>query len=204
MKNKKSTSKKYVVAAVKRIIGLSYTEYEKLQDKSIFGCKVIKGQDGYPRFVIDANGNTKSPVEVASEIFKVLKKAADDYNNRNYTKTYVTVPANFKDHQCRAIKEAAKLAGIEVLKLITEPTAAAMSWCFEHPDEIKPGEKLMVYDFGGGTFDVSLLQCFGPKRFRIINTGGNPNLGGNDLDTALAKYFHYKAKVMIGDEIKMT
>ena len=64
---------KYVVAAVKRIIGLSYTEYENLQDKSIFGCEVINGQDGYPKFVIDAEGNTKSPVEVASEIFKVQK-----------------------------------------------------------------------------------------------------------------------------------
>ena len=195
---------KYVVAAVKRIIGLSYTEYENLKDKSIFGCKVRKGQDGYPRFVIDADGNTKSPVEVASEIFKVLKKAADDYTNRNYTKAYVTVPANFKDHQCRAIKEAARLAGLEVLKLITEPTAAAMSWCFDHPEVMKSGERLMVYDFGGGTFDVSILECIRPNQFRIINTGGNPNLGGNDLDTALMNYMIEKAKVMIDGEIRMT
>ena len=123
-------SKKYVVAAVKRIIGLSYAEYEKLQDKSIFGCEVIKGQDGYPRFIIDADGNTKTPVEVASEIFKVLKKAADDYTNRNYTKAYVTAPANFKDHQCRAIKEAAKLAGLEVLKLIIYLLASVISFFF--------------------------------------------------------------------------
>ena len=117
-KNNFGRNNKFVVAAVKRIIGLSYTEYENLQEKSIFGCEVINGQDGYPKFVIDAEGNTKSPVEVASEIFKVLKKEADAYTNRSYSKAYVTVPANFKDHQCRAIKEAAKLAGLEVLKLI--------------------------------------------------------------------------------------
>ena len=85
-KNNFGRHNKYVVAAVKRIIGLSYTEYKNLQDKSIFGCEVVKGQDGYPRFIIDADGNTKSPVEVASEIFKVLKKAADDWSNRNYKK----------------------------------------------------------------------------------------------------------------------
>ena len=90
------------------------------------------------------------------------------------------------------------------MKLITEPTAAAMSWCFDHPNEIKPGEKLMVYDFGGGTFDVSLLECVRPNQFRILNTGGDPNLGGNDLDTALMNYVIEKAKAMIGDEIRMT
>ena len=197
----KKNGSKYVVAAVKRIIGLSYEEYEKLQDKSIFGCEIIKGQDGYPRFIIDANGNTKSPIEVASEIFKVLKQLADEYTNRKYTKAYVTVPANFKDHQCRAIKEAAKLAGLEVLKLITEPTAAAMSWCFEHSNQIKSGEKMVVYDFGGGTFDVSLLHCFGPNKFRILNTGGNPNLGGNDLDTALASFMIEKGSKYFGSDV---
>ena len=193
---------KYVVAAVKRIIGLTYTEYENLQDKSIFGCEVVKGQDGYPLFIIDAESNTKSPVEVASEIFKVLKKEADAYTNRSYSKAYVTVPANFKDHQCRAIKEAAKLAGLEVLKLITEPTAAAMSWCFDHPDQIKSGEKMVVYDFGGGTFDVSLLQCFGPNQFCVLNTGGNPNLGGNDLDTALMNAMIEKVRIATSKEPK--
>ena len=172
---------------MKRIIGLTYAEYENLQEKSIFGCEVIKGQDGYPRFVIDAEGNTKSPIEVASEIFKVLKKEADAFTNRNYTKAYVTVPANFKDHQCRAIKEAAKLAGLEVLKLITEPTAAAMSWCFEHPDEMKPGEKLMVYDFGGGTFDVSLL-AIERGYFEVLATAGDTHLGGEDFDNRMVEF----------------
>ena len=179
---------KFVVAAVKRLIGQPYEEYEKLDDKSIFGCEVIKGDDGYPRFVVDKNRRTVSAIEVATELFKRIKSAADAYGGKQYTKAYVTAPANYKDNQCRAIKEAAKLAGLEVLKLITEPTAAAMSWCFDNIDKINPGEKMVVYDFGGGTFDVSLVSANATNGYTIINTDGNPHLGGNDIDSCIVEY----------------
>ena len=205
----------FVVAAVKRIIGLTYEEYEKLENKNIFGCSVIRGSDGYPRFVVNGDGDTKTPIEVASEIFKVLKKRVDEITGRDkynpeqeisnsnkpgYSKAFVTVPANFRDHQCKAIIEAARLANIQVEKLIPEPTAAALSWCLNNMDSIHSGEKLLVYDFGGGTFDVSLLQYSGDGKFHIQNTGGNPYLGGNDIDFAIIDYIIKKTKVLCEDE----
>ena len=180
--------RKFVVGAVKRIIGQTYEEYENMNDKTIFGCEVKKGDDGYPLFVVSNDGKTVSPVDVASELFKVIKKRADEYGGRSYTQAYVTVPANFKDYQCRMIRKAAEMAGLNVLKLITEPTAAAMSWCFDNVDKLSNGEHLIVYDFGGGTFDVSHVQYCGNGRFVIIDTAGDPTLGGNDIDTAIMDY----------------
>ena len=184
-KNNFGKKNKFVIAAVKRIIGQRYEEYERLNDKTIFGCEVVRGDDGYPRFVVSEDGRRVSAIEVASEIFKVMKKRADEYGEREFSEAYVTVPANFKDHQCKAIKKAAEIAGLKVLKLITEPTAAAMSWCFDHADELSIGQRMIVYDFGGGTFDVSHVQYIGKNRFRVRTVDGNPNLGGNDIDSAL-------------------
>ena len=192
--------KRFVVGAVKRIIGQTYEEYGEMKDKTIFGCEVVRGDDGYPRFVVSNDGNTVSPVDVASELFKVIKKRADEFGGKSYTQAYVTVPANFKDHQCRLIRKAAEMAGLRVLKLITEPTAAAMSWCFDNADKLINGEHLIVYDFGGGTFDVSHVQYTGNGKFVIIDTAGDPSLGGNDIDTAIIGYVLKKFMISGGDE----
>ena len=200
-KNNFGKKNKFVVAAVKRIIGQRYEEYERMEDKTIFGCEVVRGDDGYPYFIVSEDGRRVSAIEVASEIFKVMKKRADEYGDRKFSEAYVTVPANFKDHQCKAIKKAAEIAGLKVLKLITEPTAAAMSWCFDHADELKVGENMIVYDFGGGTFDVSLIQYFEGKRFRVRTVDGNPNLGGNDIDNAILDHMVKKCERITGVDI---
>lgn len=201
--------RRFVVGAVKRIIGQTYEEYERMKDKSIFGCEVVRDENGYPRLVVNSEGKTVSPIDVSSELFKVIKKRADEYGGRNYTQAYVTVPANYSDRQCKAIKQAAKLAGLSVLKLITEPTAAAMSWCFDNTDKLREGEHLIVYDFGGGTFDVSHVLYRGEGKFEIIDTTGDPSLGGNDIDTAMMNYVLNKYKnnggnEEIADKIKLT
>ena len=175
----------FAIAAVKRILGLDFQQYEEINDKSIFGCQVVEGDDGLPYFVVDEEGRKVSPIVVASYIFKEIKEAAETYGGREYQNAYVTVPANYGDHQCKAIKKAAQLAGLEVEKLITEPTAAALSWCFDHLKDIQPKEKMVVYDFGGGTFDVSLVEYQEDGTFLIVDVDGNPCMGGNDIDRSL-------------------
>ena len=175
----------FVIAAVKRILGLDFQQYEEINDKSIFGCQIVEGDDGLPYFVVDEEGRQVSPIVVASYIFKEIKEAAEVYGGREYQYAYVTVPANYGDHQCKAIKKAAQLAGLEVEKLITEPTAAALSWCFDHLNDIQPKERMVVYDFGGGTFDVSLVEYQEDGTFLIVDVDGNPCMGGNDIDRSL-------------------
>lgn len=196
-KEKFGKENKFVVGAVKRIIGKKYEEYEKTKDdKSIFGCEFVKGDDGYPYFIVSEKGKTVSPIEVASEIFKVIKKRADEYGGRTYTQAYVSVPANFKNNQLKGIMMAAQMAGLKVLKFVTEPIAAVMSWCLNPENKVESGKRMLVYDFGGGTFDVSLIQYYESKGFEVMDTGGNPRLGGNDIDTALMKYLltHYEGE----------
>lgn len=187
---------KYVVGSIKRLLGLSYEEYDELEDKAIFGCDVVKGEDGNPVVVVDDKGRKVSPVLIAAELFKTLKVASDAYGGRNYQKAYVTVPANYRDHQCKAIKKAAQLAGLTVEKLITEPTAAALSWCIDNINKLHVGERMIVYDFGGGTFDVSLVEYTAMKSFIVVDVDGNPRLGGNDVDVSLMKHLikNYKQR----------
>ena len=179
---------KFVVSCVKRLIGLSFQQYTKLEEKDIFGCDVAEGEDGYPEFIVSETGQRASCVDVAAELFRTIKESADHYCGRRFTKAYVTVPANFKDNQISAIRTAVVKAGLSVEKFITEPTAAAMSWCFEHSKEIKPNEKMLVYDFGGGTFDLSFLQCYSAARFRVLDVDGNPSLGGSDIDQQIMHF----------------
>ena len=199
-KNNFGKKNKFVVAAVKRIIGQTYEEYEKMKDKSIFGCEVVKGEDGYPYFIVNEDGKRVSPIEVASELFKVMKREAENFRGKEIIQAYMTVPANFKDNQCKAIKKAAEIAGLKVLKLITEPAAAAMSWCLD-TYKLNVGENMIVYDFGGSTFDVSLVQYKGDKGFVVRAVDGNPNLGGNDIDDAILDLMVKKCKRTTGVDI---
>lgn len=185
-------SNKFVVKCVKRMIGLSYQEFKQLDNPAIFGCEVFeKNGRAYLR-----TGNTdkegKSGVEVASEIFKRMKRTADKRNNNiSVTDCYMTVPANFKDHQCNAIKQAASLAGLEVKAMYKEPIAAAMSWGCEHLKSLRAlglYEKMLVFNFGGCTLDVSVLCYEGDGKFQVLATDGNDHLGGSDVDGAIAAF----------------
>ena len=180
---------RYVVSCVKRLIGQPYSYYEQLEHRDIFGCEVVEGEDGYPYFVVDANGRRVNCVDVACELFKEFKRRADVYcHPRVFDAAYLTVPADYKDFQCEKIKEAAKRAGLSIKKVITEPAAAALSWYYTTNCKIQDYEKLLVYDFGGGTFDASIMRYTKEEGFVIIDQAGDPYLGGNDIDLALSQY----------------
>ena len=176
----------FVVAAVKRLLGVTYDEYLCFDDTNVFGCKVVRGDDGLPYFVIDAQGTRKSPVEVASELFKAMKVEADKKMDPVKAEfAFVTVPVDYTMSRLQAIKEAAALAGLKITKFIHEPTAAALSWCLPNEEHIKMGEKFLIYDFGGGTFNVSCIECTGERQFTVNGTDGDKMLGGNKVDSDL-------------------
>ena len=180
----------FVVTCVKRLIGKTYDEYLKLEKKDIFGCEVVRGDDGMPYFVVSEDGTKKvNCIDVACELFKWLKASAETIYDRKFTKAYVTKPANYLDNQVKAIREAARRAGLNIDKMINEPTAAGLSWCVETeektPGKLKENDKILVVDFGGGTLDFSVIRYLGDNTFNVEDNSGNPNLGGNDIDYAL-------------------
>ena len=179
---------RFVVAAVKRLLGVTYDEYLCFDDTNVFGCKVVRGDDGLPFFVVDAQGTRKSAVEVAGELFKVIKKAADwrmDPVKAEFA--YVTVPVDYTLSRLQAIKEAAALAGLKITKFIHEPTAAALSWCLPNEKYIREGEKFLIYDFGSLELNVSCIECTGDYHFTVLGTKCDKMLGGNMIDSSLVE-----------------
>ena len=196
----------FVVSCVKRLIGLRYEEYLKLGKKDIFGCEVVRGDDGYPYFVVSEDGSKRvSCIDVACELFKWIKESAEVVCERPLTKAYVTRPANFLDHQVNAIRAAAQKAGLNIDKMITEPTAAGLSWCKTAVKGIFPKLKkdtnVLVVDFGGGTLDFSVIRFLGNGRFKVEDNAGNPCLGGNDIDNVIMDLVLAKLRNEYGVEI---
>ena len=178
----------YVIAAVKRIMGLNYDEYLSYGDPNIFGCEVKRGDDGMPYFVVDEKGTLKSAVEVASELFKAMKEQAEKrMNPAKAGFAYITVPADYSTPRVQAIQKAAEMAGLKVTKFIREPTAAALSWCIPNASSSRKGDKFLIYDFGGGTFDVSCIECVGDYQFKVLSTKGLKGVGGNTIDSYLVE-----------------
>ena len=178
----------FVVAAVKRLIGLGYDDYLSFGDTHVFGCDVVRGDDGLPYFVIDAQGTRKSPVEVASELFKAMKVEADKKMDPVKAEfAFVTVPADYTMKRLQAIKEAAALAGLKITKFIHEPTAAALSWCLPNEKYIREGEKFLIYDFGRLELNVSCIECTGDYHFTVLGTECDKMLGGDIIDSSLVE-----------------
>ena len=180
----------FVVSCVKLLIGLRYDEYLKLEKKDIFGCEVVRGDDGYPYFVVSEDGSKRvNCIDVACELFKCIKENAESICERTLSKAYVTRPANFLDHQVKAIRAAAQKAGLSIDKMISEPTAAGLSWCKNAVKGFFPmlrkETNVLVVDFGGRTLDFSVIRCLGNGRFKVEDNAGNPCLGGNDIDNAI-------------------
>ena len=200
-RNKVADDRYHVVSAVKRILGLTYEEYEKMEGNNVFGCEIVE-KNGYPHFVIGEDGKTVSAIDVASEIFRKIKERACLYLDRDVSEAYVTVPATYNDKQVSAIREAAKKGGLNVVRMIKELSAASMAWFLDKElnIEIQGGEKIVVYDFGGGTFDVSLLHAISNKQFEILGKAGNCRLGGNDIDTQLKERLLEKYKTRASEE----
>jgi len=170
------TNPENTVYSAKRFIGRRFEESEK--EAKRFPFKIVKGPNGDAW--IEARGKQMAPPEVSAKVLQKLKKAAEDYLGEKVTEAVITVPAYFNDAQRQATKDAGKIAGLDVKRIINEPTAAALAYGLDK----KANEIIAVYDFGGGTFDISILEV-GDNVVQVIATNGDTNLGGDDVDHML-------------------
>jgi molecular chaperone DnaK len=163
------------VFSVKRLIGRKFEDPEVQRDLKILPYKIVRGDNGDAH--IDIRGRRYSPAEISAMILTKMKQTAEEYLGEKVTEAVVTVPAYFNDAQRQATKDAGKIAGLEVLRIINEPTAASMAYGLEK----KKDERIAVFDLGGGTFDISILEL-GEGVFEVKSTNGDTHLGGDDFD----------------------
>jgi molecular chaperone DnaK len=175
------TNPENTVFGVKRLIGRKYVSKEVQYDKKVLPYKVDEASNGDARLTI--RGKPYSPAEISSFILAFIKKYAEDYLGEKVTDAVITVPAYFDDSQRQATKDAGKIAGLNVLRIINEPTAAALAYGMDKKRE----EKIAVFDLGGGTFDISILEI-GEGVFEVKATNGDTHLGGDDFDMRVISY----------------
>ncbi|HVY43659.1 MAG: molecular chaperone DnaK [Bacteroidota bacterium] len=168
--------------AIKRLIGRRYTDPMVEKDKKLVPYKIIEGQNGDAW--VEAQGKQYSPSQISAFILQKMKETAEAYLGHPVTQAVITVPAYFNDAQRQATKDAGKIAGLEVLRIINEPTAAALAYGL---DKKKQSKTIAVYDLGGGTFDISILEI-GDGVFEVKSTNGDTFLGGEDFDMRLVEY----------------
>src|SRR5579863_2987732 len=167
--------------AIKRLIGRNFSDPMVEKDKGMVPYEIVKGKNGDAW--VRAHGKDYSPAEISAFILKKMKEAAETHLGEKVEKAVITVPAYFNDAQRQATKDAGKIAGLEVLRIINEPTAAALAYGLEKNE----GKKIAVYDLGGGTFDVSILEI-GDGVFEVKATNGDTFLGGEDFDLRVVDY----------------
>ena len=178
--------------AIKRLIGRKFDEEAVQKDIKMVPYKISKAENGDAW--VEAKGNKISPPQVSAEILMKMKRTAEDYLGADVTEAVITVPAYFNDSQRQATKDAGKIAGLEVKRIINEPTAAALAYGL---DKTQAEQKVVVYDLGGGTFDVSIIEISkidGEQQFEVLSTNGDTFLGGEDFDLRLIDH--------IADEFK--
>ena len=173
-KNQAVTNPKNTISSVKRFIGRSYDE--TAEERKTVAYSVVKGKDG--RSVIDIDGKDYTPEEISAMVLQKLKADAEAKVGETITEAVITVPAYFNDAQRQATKDAGRIAGLEVKRIINEPTAAALAYGL---DKTNKDQKILVFDLGGGTFDVSILEL-GDGVFEVLSTKGDNHLGGDDWD----------------------
>ena len=173
-KNQAVTNPENTVASVKRFIGRSYDETS--EERKTVAYNVVKGKDG--RSVVDIDGKEYTPEEISAMVLQKLKADAEKRVGQPITEAVITVPAYFNDAQRQATKDAGKIAGLDVKRIINEPTAAALAYGL---DKVNKDQKILVFDLGGGTFDVSVLEL-GDGVFEVLSTAGDNHLGGDDWD----------------------
>nr|WP_319391909.1 molecular chaperone DnaK [uncultured Cohaesibacter sp.] len=181
--------------AVKRLIGRRYDDPAVAKDKDLVPFKIVKGDNGDAW--VEVEGTKYSPSQVSAMILQKMKETAEDYLGEPVTQAVITVPAYFNDAQRQATKDAGKIAGMEVLRIINEPTAAALAYGLDKND----GKTIAVYDLGGGTFDVSVLEI-GDGVFEVKSTNGDTFLGGEDFDMRLVDYLAEEFKKENGIDLK--
>ena len=178
-KRQSVTNPTNTVYSVKRFIGSKYSEISKEAKKMAY--KVIKGKSD--TVVVKIDDKTYIPQEISAVVLQNLKKTAEDYLGEDVTQAVITVPAYFNDEQRNATKEAGEIAGLEVLRIINEPTAAALAYGLNDKDE----KTIAVYDLGGGTFDISILEI-GDGVFEVLSTNGDTHLGGDNFDEVIVDW----------------
>ena len=175
------TNAENTIYAAKRLIGRKFDSPEIKKDAKTLPYKIVKSKSGDAW--VEANGKELSPQQISAQVLTKMKETAEKYTGETVDKAVITVPAYFNDSQRQATKDAGKIAGLEVLRIINEPTAAALAYGLDK----KESGKIVVYDLGGGTFDVSVLEL-GDGVFEVLSTNGDTTLGGEDFDAALTQY----------------
>ena len=172
--------------AIKRLIGRRFKDDEVQRDVNIMPFKIIQADNGDAW--VESRGNKMAPPQVSAEILKKMKKTAEDFLGEEVTEAVITVPAYFNDSQRQATKDAGRIAGLDVKRIINEPTAAALAYGIDK----KQGDNIVaVYDLGGGTFDISIIEIDsndGDQTFEVLATNGDTHLGGEDFDNRLINY----------------
>ena len=187
--------------AIKRLIGRKFDDKEVQKDIKLAPYKIVKADNGDAW--VEVNGKKLSPQEVSAQILRKLKKDAEAYLGEKVTEAVITVPAYFNDSQRQATKDAGKIAGLNVKRIINEPTAAALAYGVDKNS--KADQKVVVYDLGGGTFDVSIIEIAnidGEKQFEVLATNGDTFLGGEDFDLRLINYLADEFKKDSGIDVK--
>ncbi|MGD9300638.1 MAG: Hsp70 family protein, partial [Desulfobacterales bacterium] len=189
------TNPENTVFGIKRLIGRQYDSKEVQDDIRVLPYKIEKAGNGDVR--INLRGKQYSPAEISSFILANLKKSAEDYLGEKITEAVITVPAYFSDSQRQATKDAGKIAGLNVQRIINEPTAASLAYGLDKKND----EKIVVFDLGGGTFDVSILEI-GDGVFEVKATNGDTHLGGEDFDLRLVDYLADEFKKEQGIDLR--
>ena len=194
------TNAKNTLYAVKRLIGRRFEEKEVQKDIDLMPYRIVKADNADAW--VEVRGKKMAPPQVSAEVLRKMKKTAEDYLGEEVTEAVITVPAYFNDSQRQATKDAGRIAGLEVKRIINEPTAAAISFGL---DKKEGDRKIAVYDLGGGTFDISIIEIAeieGEHQFDVLSTNGDTFLGGEDFDQRLIDYIIAEFKKEQGVDLK--
>ena len=194
------TNSKNTMYAVKRLIGRKFDEKEVQKDIKLMPYNIVKADNGDAW--IEVRGKKLAPPQISAEVLRKMKKTAEDYLGEEVTDAVITVPAYFNDAQRQATKDAGRIAGLDVKRIINEPTAAALAFGLDKTG--KGDRKIAVYDLGGGTFDISIIEIAdvqGEKQFEVLSTNGDTFLGGEDFDQRLINYIIDEFKKINGIDL---